>query len=181
VSLPRLLVVTDRTLAAGPLTEVVAAAVRAGARAVIVRDRDLPPASRAGLIASLHPILASAGGHLLVHHLPAGAPFPSPRPAVVGRSCHDSSDVDTALAEGCDYVTVSPVAETRSKPGYGPALGAAGLGALIRPGLPAYALGGVVPAAIRSYVEAGAYGVAVMGAIMRDPSVVPDYLKELPS
>jgi len=45
--------------------------------------------------------------------------------------------------EGCDWMTVSPVWETASKPGYGPALGSAGLAALL-PGAPAiYALGGV--------------------------------------
>jgi len=181
VRLPRLLVITDRTLAAAPLTDVIAEAVRAGARAVIVRDRDLPAADRASLIARLRPMVAAAGGQLLVHHLTAREPFPVARPAIVGRSCHDASDVDAAVAEGCDYVTISPVAETASKPGYGPALGVSGLRALLRPGLPAYALGGVLPATTRSYVDAGAYGVAVMGPIMRDPSVVPDYLKELPS
>jgi thiamine-phosphate pyrophosphorylase len=40
---------------------------------------------------------------------------------------------------------LSPVHPTTSKPGYGPALGPAGLAALIRPGLLVYALGGVQP------------------------------------
>jgi thiamine-phosphate pyrophosphorylase len=91
------------------------------------------------------------------------------------------SEVDGAVAEGCDYVTVSPVAASASKPGYGPALGPAGLAALLRPGLPVYALGGVLPSTVMSYVDAGAYGVAVMGPVMRDPTVVDAYLKELPS
>jgi thiamine monophosphate synthase len=188
VSLPRLLVITDRTLAAGPLDEVVTAAVRHGARAVVLRDRDLPAPQRAALAARLTPVLAAVGGVLIVAgvagdavHLGAAEAFPSPRPALVGRSCHGASDVDTAVAERCDYVTVSPVAESGSKPGYGPVLGPAGLRALVRPGVAVYALGGVRPAAVGSYVDAGAYGVAVMGPVMRDPAVVDAYLKELPS
>jgi thiamine monophosphate synthase len=187
VRLPRLLVITDRTLAAGPLDEVVAAAVRHGARAVLLRDRDLPGPQRDALAARLAPVLAAVGGLLIVAgtggdavHLAAHEPFPSPRPALVGRSCHSASEVDTAVAEQCDYVTVSPVAASGSKPGYGPALGTAGLRALVRPGIAVYALGGVVPAAVGSYVDAGAYGVAVMGPVMRDPAAVDAYLKELP-
>jgi thiamine monophosphate synthase len=188
VSLPRLLVITDRTLAAGPLDEVVATAVGHGARAVVLRDRDLPESERAVLAARLAPVLAAVGGSLIVAgrrgdavHLAAGEAFPSPRPALVGRSCHRGSEVDAAVAEGCDYVTVSPVAPTGSKPGYGPALGPSGLHALVRPGVAVYALGGVVPAAVGTYVDAGAYGVAVMGPVMRDPAVVDAYLRELPS
>jgi thiamine monophosphate synthase len=188
VTLPRLLVITDRTLASAPLPEVISVAVRAGARAVIVRDRDLPAPHRADLVARLGPVLAAVGGQLIVAgsegeavHLAAAEAFPPVRPGLVGRSCHGASDVDAAVGERCDYVTVSPVAATASKPGYGPALGVAGLRALVRPGLPTYALGGVVPSAVRSYVEAGAHGVAVMGPIMRDPTAVSAYLKELPS
>ncbi len=39
---PRLLLLTDRRLAARPLLEVVARAADGGARAVILRERDLP-------------------------------------------------------------------------------------------------------------------------------------------
>lgn len=188
MTLPRLLVITDRTLAAGPLEDVVATAVGYGARAVLLRDRDLPGPERAALALRLAAILAPVGGRLIVAgrigdavHLAAREAFPDVRPGLVGRSVHNVSEVDRAVAEGCDYVTVSPVAQTASKPGYGPALGPDGLAALLRPGLPAYALGGVVPALVGSYVDGGAYGVAVMGPVMRDPAVVDAYLKELPA
>jgi thiamine-phosphate pyrophosphorylase len=65
---------------------------------------------------------------------------------------------------------------TDSKPGYGPALGLDGLAAGRRavPGLPVVALGGVEPGRARACVEAGAAGVALMGAVMRagDPAAV---------
>jgi thiamine-phosphate pyrophosphorylase len=188
LGLPRLLVLTDRTRCAGPLALAVAAAVEAGARAVVLREKDLPADARAGLAAELAGILTPAGGTLIVAghgdlrwgvHLAAAEPFPARRPELVGRSCHDLAEVAAATAEGCDYVTVSPVFPSPSKPGYGPPLGPAGLAALTRSGPPAYALGGVRPADVAACRSAGAYGVAVMGGVMRDPHSVAEYLNAL--
>ena len=123
--------------------------------------------------------LIVAGGSDSAVHLSAGEPFPDPRPSIVGRSCHNADEVDRAVAEGCDYAFVSPIYPTESKPGYGPALGPAGLTALSRPGLPVYALGGVTPVHVGECVRAGAYGVAVMGPVLRDPSIVADYMTAL--
>ncbi len=109
-------------------------------------------------------------------HLSARDAFPTPRPALVGRSCHDADEVRAAGHEGCDYVTVSPVFTTASKPGYGPALGLAGLAALAAIAaaveLPVYALGGVHPPDVVDCLAAGACGVAVMGPVMRTPQLV---------
>lgn len=74
---------------------------------------------------------------------------------------------------------VSPFAATASKPGYGPALGPAGLAALVPGGPPAYALGGVRPDDVRACLAAGAHGVAVMGPLMRDPQLAAAYVAAL--
>ncbi|SEP13470.1 thiamine phosphate synthase [Trujillonella endophytica] len=188
--LPGLLVLTDRTQAAAPLPEVVAAAVDAGARAVVLREKDLPPPERAALADALAAVLAPVGGLLVVAgppgpagrtavHLAAADPFPRPRPALVGRSCHSADEVDRAAAEGCDWVLVSPVFPTPSKPGYGPALGPAGLARLVRGAPPVHALGGVTPGDVADCLRAGAAGVAVMGPVMRDPGRVSEYLAAL--
>lgn len=172
--LPRLLVLADSTATGGRnLVEVVAAAVRGGARAVVLRDKHLPRPARAALAARLGELLGAAGGTLLVAsdptlpaggvHLAAADPFPDPRPAVTGRSCHDRAALLRAAAEGCDYATLSPIFLTDSKPGYGPALGT---GALAGLPLPTWALGGVTPDRASACVAAGAAGVAVMGAVM---------------
>ncbi|MBB3677890.1 thiamine-phosphate pyrophosphorylase [Modestobacter versicolor] len=185
--LPRLLVLTDRTQATGPLLETVAAAVDAGARAVVLREKDLPEPERDALAADLAAVLAPVHG-LLVRagaaaapavHLAAADPVPAPRPGLVGRSCHSAAELEQAEAEGCDWVMLSPVFPTSSKPGYGPALGPAGLAALIRPGLRTFALGGVAPDDVAACRAAGAYGVAVMGPVMRDPALVAAYLDAL--
>lgn len=188
--LPRLLVLTDRTQAAAPLPEAVAAAVAAGARAVVLRDKDLPPAERAALAGELAAVLAPVGGLLVwagavgsagrtAVHLAAADPVPDPRPALLGRSCHDAGEVARARAEGCDWVFVSPLHTTPSKPGYGPALGPAGLARLAAGAPPVYALGGVRPEDAAGCLAAGAAGLAVMGPVMRDPSRVTAYLKAL--
>jgi len=96
--------------------------------------------------------------------------------------CHSVAEV--VAASGAPLVTVSPVAPTPSKPGYGPPLGADGVAAAVAAagGMPVFALGGVTPENARSFCEAGAYGVAVMGAVLRadDPHrVVRDLLEAI--
>jgi thiamine-phosphate diphosphorylase len=136
-------------------------------------------------------------------HLAAGQRLtPSAGTAIVGQSCHTRSEIEQAggaassvgaapsagasgtapdhmsgsAAGGVDYATVSPVYATSSKPGYGPLLGLHGLAALTAvTELPVYALGGITtPDQASACLEAGATGVAVMGAVMRaaDPASV---------
>jgi thiamine-phosphate diphosphorylase len=183
--LPRLLVLTDRRAcrAAGGLVDVVAAVVDGGARAVVVREKDLPTGERLALADEIAAVARPAGALVVVAsgpdtgdgvHLaaadpwPAGGPGGRERPAVVGRSCHDAVEVAGAVAAGADYVTVSPVHPTPSKPGYGPALGEGGLAELVAAAgpVPVFALGGITPDTVTGCLGAGAYGVAVMGAVM---------------
>lgn len=173
---------TDRRVARGALVEVVAGAVRGGVRWVMLREKDLPLAERADLAAELRAILTEVGGQLVVAgpdpldgdavHLPAAGPYPPPRVGLVGRSCHDEAELARLATE--DYVTLSPVFPTRTKPGYGPPLGPAGLAELVRISpVPVLALGGIeTPDQVKACVQAGAAGVAVLGALMRahDPA-----------
>ena len=165
---------TDRGACRRPLPDVVRAAVDGGAGAVVLREKDLPADERRRLADELRPLLQGgllilAGGALAgdALHLAADEPLPADRPALLGRSCHDAAEVARATAEGCDWVTVSPVFATESKPGYGPALGPAGLAELVRAAPPAYALGGVDAGRAAQCLAAGATGVAVMGPVMR--------------
>ena len=104
-------------------------------------------------------------------HLPAGG---NPRDAravlgsaaLIGVSAHSLEDVARAGAQGADYVTLSPIYESGSKPGYGPALGVGVLTEAKRFNVPAVALGGIIPARAGECILAGARAVAVMGAIM---------------
>jgi thiamine-phosphate pyrophosphorylase len=185
VTLPRLLVLTDRhrCAAAGrTLLVTVTDALDAGAPAIVLREKDLPSDQRhvlasdiadavrahdATLIVASDAELATAVGasgvHLAAHDPPVETPT-----LTVGRSCHDAAEVRAAARQRTDHLTLSPVAASTSKPGYGPALGREGLADLVAeaPGIPAYALGGVTAEDVHTWLDAGAHGVAVMGAVM---------------
>jgi thiamine-phosphate pyrophosphorylase len=177
--LPRLLVPTDRSqLPLGrSLVRTVAECVEAGLTHVILRELDLPDGQRAALAAALGEVGATViAAHRQLPgtvgtHLPASSAEDG-----LGRSCHTREDVAAAAAQGFTYATLGPVGPSRSKPGYGPPLPRAELGGH---SIPVYALGGVTAASARDLLDAGAYGVAVMGAVMRASSpkaVVRDLL-----
>ena len=87
---------------------------------------------------------------------------------LIGASAHSNAEAAALIAAGADYVTISPIFLTDSKPGYGPALGLDGLAAAVVAAKgPVVALAGINPANARSCLEAGAAGIAVMGEIMR--------------
>jgi thiamine-phosphate pyrophosphorylase len=187
VNLPRLMVLTDRARTTMPLVEVVDRAVQGGARAVVLRERDLDVDERAQLADQLRALLAPVDGLLVFAgpgadavHLNATEPVPSPRPHLIGRSCHDEGEVRAAA--GCDWITLSPWGVSESKPGYGPPLGPSRFASLVADAPPAFALGGVGPVEVAACRAAGAYGVAVMGAVMRaerPERVVAELLAEL--
>jgi len=185
----RLLVVTDRHQAAAPLDAIAAEAVRAGARWIWLRDRDMPRSERRDLalrliaIARRHGARVSIGGdvELAVEvaadgvHLAAGASVAAARAqlgaqVLLGISAHGEGDVAGAASGGADYATLSPIFPTGSKPGYGPALGLAALTRTAQLGIPVVALGGVTAASAPACLRAGAAGVAAMGEIMRAAS-----------
>jgi thiamine-phosphate pyrophosphorylase len=165
-----LVLLTDRRLAAGSLARVVARAVRGGAAWVILRERDLPYAERRALAVTLRDLLPP--GRLIVAgpdplgadavHLAEADPLPAAGVSLIGRSRHDLPGLSIE-----DYVTLSPIFATSSKPGYGPALGPAGA-AKLAGDVPWLALGGIdSPSRAAACAAAGAHGIAVMGAIMR--------------
>jgi thiamine-phosphate pyrophosphorylase len=198
VRLPRLIALTDRTQTEGaPLEDVVVRLADAGVRAVVLREKDLPQDERCRLFDQILRRLAPYDVLVLDStsrdhrtgeqrpacpgvHLAAAAPFPTPRPEIVGRSCHDAGEVRRAAEERCDYVMISPVFPSASKPGYGPCQDLDGLAGLLAGAPPAYALGGVLPQHVDACLTAGAAGIAVMGPLMRDPALIADYLAALP-
>ncbi len=187
---PPLLIITDRRQAEHDLPDLAEAAFRAGARWLSLREKDLDPDSRLGLLRALVALGKGYDASVTLHgtpgaaagaagagaagvHLPAGADVAAARErlgsaALIGISVHDEAELGAAA--GADYVTVSPVFLSASKPGYGPALGPEGLRALVRrAACPVVALGGVTAGTAPDCLRAGAAGVAVMGPIMRAP------------
>jgi thiamine-phosphate pyrophosphorylase len=106
-------------------------------------------------------------------HLPDGGDAAAARAllgpgALIGVSAHDGAGIARAAAQGADYVTLSPVFPSLSKPGYGPPLELEGFARLAANApLPVLALGGIDAGNAASVRAAGAAGVAVMGALLR--------------
>ncbi|KMO17976.1 thiamine monophosphate synthase, partial [Methylobacterium indicum] len=92
------------------------------------------------------------------------------RGALLGVSAHSLAEVRAAREAGADYVTLSPIFLTASKPGYGPALGLAALGEATAL-MPVVALGGLDPTTAPSCRAVGAAAVAVMGLVMKTLNV----------
>lgn len=80
---------------------------------------------------------------------------------IIGVSCHSVDEALRAEGEGADYVYLSPIFESVSKPGYGPPLGVAALtAAAARVRIPVLALGGISRENEGLCIAAGAAGIA---------------------
>src|SRR5262249_44655611 len=149
---------------------------------VQVREKDLPARSLMEFVGSLigrgpkvivntRADIALAAGAQGVH-LPGGSIAPSRlRPfaggMLIGVSCDSIGDVAQGADEGADYVFLSPIFESPSKPGYGPALGLDILAAACaRVRIPVLALGGVSERNAAECVKAGAAGFASISAFV---------------
>jgi thiamine-phosphate pyrophosphorylase len=183
---PPLLVISDRSQARRPLIEVAEAAFAGGCRWFSLREKDLPAAERRALLAELVGLGRRYDATIIAHgdldaveatgaagvHLPAGGDLAAARRhlphGLIGVSTHSADEAAGQLRAGADYVTLSPIFLTDSKPGYGPALGldALAAAAAIAPG-PIVALGGIGPDNAAQCLAAGAHGIAVLGEVMR--------------
>ena len=109
----------------------------------------------------------AAGVHLSRDGDPGAARAALGPEALIGVSAHDAAEAAAAAHAGADYVTLSPIFESLSKPGYGPQLGLAGLSAVAnRLAIPILALGGITYLNARECLKHGAAGVAAMGEVM---------------
>jgi thiamine-phosphate pyrophosphorylase len=180
-----LLVITDRHQARHSIEAIAEAVGEAGGRWLLFRDKDLEPAERQTVAGRISAIARHHGMHLSVSrdvdlaaefsasvHLQSAAAVAAARrrlgpDAFIGVSAHTLGDVNAAAAAGADYVTLSPIFLTASKPGYGPALGAGAITEAAKAGIAVVALGGITADAARPCLDAGAACVAVMGEIMR--------------
>jgi thiamine-phosphate pyrophosphorylase len=98
--------------------------------------------------------------------------------AIVGLSTHSREQVEAALADPVDYISVGPVWETPSKEGRA----ATGLGLLEDAAriatIPWFAIGGVAPANVEDVIAAGARRVCVVRAVRdaEDPRAAAEAL-----
>lgn len=124
----------------------------------------------------LHVALAvgAAGGHVGVEDLPVGAArVVLGSAAVLGATARYADTAVEAVAAGASYLGVGPVRPSTSKDGLPPPIGVAGVRAVSAAvSVPVIAIGAVTAADVPALRAAGAYGVAVIGALSRaaDPA-----------
>jgi len=194
---PPLLVISDRHQARQPVEQIAEAIFAGGCRWFSLREKDLPPEERRALLAALVALGHGFEAAVTVHedietaaavgadgvHLSSGGSPEAARArlpnALIGASAHSADEAVALLRAGADYVTVSPVFLTASKPGYGPALGIAGLERIVAeaPG-PVVALGGITAQNAAVCQSSGAGGLAMMGEVMRsaDPRAIVEHV-----
>lgn len=144
--------------------------------------------AEAQILINTHADIARKSGAVGVHR-PTRGPLVSDLknggPLRVGVSTHSLREALKAEKEGADFVILSPIFQTASKPGYGPALGLSQLKATCSAlTIPVYALAGITPENAYDCIAAGAFGVAVMGGILgaKDPQKATGrYLQALSS
>ncbi len=185
-----LYLITDRHQTGGrALEEVLQQACRAGVEAIQLREKDMAAVDllklARGLKASLKgvrifindrvdvAVAASADGvHLGQKGLPPDLVKRSFGWLTIGVSTHSLDEALQAQARGADFVTFGPVFHTPSKASYGPPLGLERLREVAeRLEIPVFAIGGVNRENIRDVISAGAYGIALISAIMASPQV----------
>jgi thiamine-phosphate pyrophosphorylase len=191
-TLGRLHVITDTRPGRDPLA-LALAALEAGAPVVQVRGKDLTDRELYELSVRLvdacadhgatcivddrvHVALAAGahGVHVGEHDLPVGAArrvvdLAGPG-RLVGGTARDGTTARAHARDGADYLGVGPCFTTTTKPGLPAPLGVAGLRAVTEAvDIPVIAIAGVTPARVRELLDAGAYGVAVIGAVSDAP------------
>lgn len=183
---PAIMLITDITQAVLPLEDIIAGALAGGCKWVVLRDLNasdsqlLKQAIPVKYLCTKHKAKLFIGRNAKIAkaieadglHLSSSQIVDEARSIcgdmIIGKSCHTVDDVKRAQKSDLDYITLSPIFETTSKPGYGPALG---LETLVQQcketSLPVVALGGIDVGNAAACIKAGAQGVAVMGSIMR--------------
>jgi thiamine-phosphate pyrophosphorylase len=196
----RVYLVTDPGTAA--LDEVVAAAVAGGVTCVQVRDKRATSQARADRARALRAILPAEVAVIVdddveaarsVDGLHVGADDVAPSiaraalgpDAVIGWSInHLDQLLDDAQLAACDYVAVSPVWATATKPDATAPFGLPGVRAVadgLAGRLPLVAIGGIDRDRAADVIRAGAGGVAVVSAICAapDPRAAAEHLRHV--
>ena len=184
----RLLVVTDRHQTHGrPLGPLLQRVLTAGISMVQLRERDLSARELMTLAHEVQAVMASRRSQLLINdridialalegvgvHLRSNSlPVSVARQLLgaqrlLGISVHAVEEGLSAQSQGADYIVLGPIYATPTKQMFGPPLGIHTLEKacrLVR--IPVIGIGGVTAARAREMRGAGAFGVAVVRAVL---------------
>jgi thiamine-phosphate pyrophosphorylase len=184
----RLLLVTDRHQTKGrPLETILEEVLTVGSPAVQLRERDLATKDLLALARTVRTLASRRGSQLVINdridvalvldgvgvHLRSNSlPVSVARrllgeQRLIGISAHSVDEAVQAESQGADYVILGPVYDTPSKQAFGPPLGLKRVEEVCRRvRVPVIGIGGVTPTRARDVRRAGAFGVAVITAIL---------------
>ena len=187
-ALSKLYLITDRHQTGGrELLQVIGEALEGGVRMVQLREKDLSGKALYALAMQVRKLTSSYGAKLLINdridiamavnadgvHLPSNSFTPKDarnllgRERLIGVSSHSEEEAVRAEKEGADFISFSPVYYTASKAAYGKPQGIERLKAVCNKiDLPLFALGGIVAENISDVMSTGAYGVAMISALV---------------
>ena len=184
----RLFLVTDRHQTNGrPLVPLLQRVLKAGVSAVQLRERDLSAKELVKLAREVQAVMASRRSQLFINdridvalalegvgvHLRSNSlPVSVARQLLgaqrlLGISVHAVEEAVQVESQGVDYIVLGPIYETPTKQMFGPPLGIQTLEKacrLVR--IPIIGIGGVTAARVREMRCAGAFGVAVITAVL---------------
>ncbi|MBI5849062.1 MAG: thiamine phosphate synthase [Nitrospirae bacterium] len=185
----RLYLITDRKLfgSLDEMLEAIEKALQGGVKAVQLREKDLAIRDLLALAYQMRELTAGYGAKLFINdrvdialaadadgvHL-GGWSIPvqaalkaSEGKLMIGVSTHSLYEARQAAADGADFMTMGPVYETPSKMQYGrpvglPVLAEAAENCMI----PVFAIGGITAGRIGEVLAQGAYGAALISAVL---------------
>ena len=162
-------------------------ALKAGVKAVQLREKDLGTRPLLQLAYEMRELTSRYGARLFINdrvdiamaveadgvHLGQGS-FPahaakkaSEGRLIIGVSTHSLDEASKAVEEGADFVTFGPVFETPSKMKYGRPLGLEVLReACDKITVPVFGIGGIKKEMVSEVLDAGAAGIALISAIL---------------
>jgi len=190
----RLYLITDRKLLASyeALTAAVEESLKGGARAVQLREKDAVTRELLDAAYSLREItrrykarlfingrvdiamaVGADGVHLGISDIPVHAARKAAgNDMLIGASAHSVTEAKRAEQEGADFVTFGPVYETPSKLQYGKPVGVQAIERVKEEvSIPVFAIGGVNRERVGEALKAGAYGVAIISAILASENI----------
>jgi thiamine-phosphate pyrophosphorylase len=91
---------------------------------------------------------------------------------LIGVSTHDPGEAKAAEDGGADFITFGPIFETPSKKEFGPPVGLGPIKDVSRDlNIPLFALGGIKAGNVAQVIGSGAFGVAMISAILSSEDI----------
>jgi len=201
LKLPRIYALTDVHLSGLSHAEQVELLSAGGATLVQLREKVMPPrefyeqakaavdvAARRGVQLTINDrvdvalAVGAHGVHLGQDDMPPEAARRLLGPeAVIGYSTHNIEQAIAATNLPIDYLAIGPIFATTSKTDTAPVLGLDGLRTVREATgtFPLVAIGGITQANARAVIEAGADSVAVISALLSDPTRITEAIHKL--